>query len=198
VIAYIDGFNLYWGLRDAYQRRYLWLNLEKLTLSMLRRDQQLMVVCYFTVRTRDDPAGGARQADYLEALSSCKQVEVHIWRYQEKNMRCHSCGHTWRSYEEETDVAIAVNLVRDAARGSMDTALVVSGDGDLLPAMKAAKEMKPALALVAAFPPRRHSDQIRRFATADFTINETKLRRAQFPQCVAGSTRTVHRPAHWK
>ncbi len=80
----------------------------------------------------------------------------------------------------------------------MDTALVVSADGDLLPAMKAAREMEPALALVAAFPPRRHSDQIRRFATADFTINETKLRRAPFPPCVAGSTRIVHRPAHWK
>ncbi len=97
VIASIDGFNLYWGLRDAYQRRYLWLDLEKLTLSMLRRDQQLVVVRYFTARTRDDPAGGARQADCLEALSSCKRVEVHIGRYQEKSMRCHSCGHSWRS-----------------------------------------------------------------------------------------------------
>ena len=62
MIAYIDGFNLYWGLRDAYQHRYLWLDLEKLTLSMLRPGQRLMVVRYFTARTRDDPAGGARQS----------------------------------------------------------------------------------------------------------------------------------------
>jgi len=30
VIAYVDGFNLYHGLRAKYQHRYLWLDLERL------------------------------------------------------------------------------------------------------------------------------------------------------------------------
>jgi len=28
VIACVDGFNLYHGLRDKYRRRYLWFDLE--------------------------------------------------------------------------------------------------------------------------------------------------------------------------
>ena len=30
IIAYIDGFNLYHGLRDRYQHRYLWLDVVQL------------------------------------------------------------------------------------------------------------------------------------------------------------------------
>jgi hypothetical protein len=29
VIAYIDGFNLYFGLRDSGYRRYYWLDIEE-------------------------------------------------------------------------------------------------------------------------------------------------------------------------
>lgn len=198
VIVYVDGFNLYFGLKEAYKRRYLWLDLQTLAESLLRPNQELAVVRYFTARVRDDAAGGARQSDYLEALSASDRVEVHIGRFQEKSLRCRGCGHKWVQYEEkETDVAIAASLVRDAARRSMDTALVVSGDSDLLPAMRAAKDMLPTMAVVGAFPPRRRSDKIRQFATATFTINETKLRKAQLPATVTGKNRTVNRPAHW-
>jgi hypothetical protein len=30
VVAYIDGFNLYRGLKDDHQRKYLWLDLQTL------------------------------------------------------------------------------------------------------------------------------------------------------------------------
>jgi hypothetical protein len=33
VIAYIDGFNLYYGLKDKGWRRYYWLNLNSLSTS---------------------------------------------------------------------------------------------------------------------------------------------------------------------
>lgn len=198
-IVYVDGFNLYWGMRDAYGRRYLWLDLQTLGQSLLQRGQRLVVVRYFTARTRRDPSGGARQSRYLEALSSCDRLETHFGRYQEKHMTCRGCGDRWVSYEEkETDVSIAANLVRDAARGSMDTAIVVSADADLLPAMKIAKEMQPTMAVVAAFPPKRRSGEIRSFATATFTINEAKLRAAQFPERVTSPRGIVKRPREWR
>ncbi len=199
VVVYVDGFNLYYGVKQAYGRRYFWLDLQVLAESLLLPGQHLVVVRYFTANSRNDPAGGGRQADYLEALSSCARVEVNIGRYQEQNMRCHGCGHSWVRYEEkETDVAIATSIVRDAARRSLETAIVVSADSDLLPAMRAAKEMQPTMAVVAAFPPKRHSDAIRNFVTTSFVISERKLRRAQFPMTVTGKTRTVHRPATWQ
>jgi len=37
VIAYIDGYNLYYGLREQGWKRYYWLNLQKLAGQFLRQ-----------------------------------------------------------------------------------------------------------------------------------------------------------------
>ncbi len=62
VVAYIDGFNLYFGLKAGHGRKYLWLDLEALAESLLRPGQELREVKYFTARLRDDPEGGRRQS----------------------------------------------------------------------------------------------------------------------------------------
>ena len=63
VIAYIDGFNLYHGLHDRYQRRYLWLDLERLVQRMRPADE-LVAVRYFTAMVRDDPPALDHQHSY--------------------------------------------------------------------------------------------------------------------------------------
>ena len=50
VAAYIDGFNLYYGLRSKGWRRYYWLDLHRLVERLLRPGQQLVAVRYFTTR----------------------------------------------------------------------------------------------------------------------------------------------------
>lgn len=55
VAVYIDGFNLYNGLKDKHGRKYLWLDLESLARRLLRQDQQLALVRYFTAPVRNDP-----------------------------------------------------------------------------------------------------------------------------------------------
>ena len=39
VVAYVDGFNLYFGLKAVYGRRYHWLDLQALVRSLLRPGQ---------------------------------------------------------------------------------------------------------------------------------------------------------------
>ena len=39
VVAYIDGFNLYYGLKTSDMRRFLWLDLPCLAKSLIREDQ---------------------------------------------------------------------------------------------------------------------------------------------------------------
>jgi hypothetical protein len=70
VVAYVDGFNLYFGLKEGYGRRYHRLDLQRLVTDLLRPDQQLRAVQYFTARIRDDPEGGSRQSTYLDALAN--------------------------------------------------------------------------------------------------------------------------------
>jgi hypothetical protein len=117
VVAYVDGFNLYHGLRARYGRRYLWLDLQALVTRLLKPAQRLVAVRYFTASVRNDPLALARQSAYLGALGTFTGVEIVLGRFQEKNQTCRKCGATWRTYEEkETDVSIAVSLLEDGGR----------------------------------------------------------------------------------
>ena len=102
VVAYIDGFNLYFGLKASHGRRYLWLDLQALVESLLLPGQELTEVIYFTARLRDDPDGSRRQSIYLDALAShCRKVRRVEGRFQQKRRTCQNCGARWTSYEEK-------------------------------------------------------------------------------------------------
>jgi uncharacterized LabA/DUF88 family protein len=141
VAAYVDGFNLYFGLKAKHGRKYLWLDLQALAASLLLPGQTLTQVTYFTARVRNDPESRLRQSDYLEALvQHSSLVTVVDGRFQNKDRRCRECRTTWTVYEEkETDVNIAVALVEDAVRDRYDTALLISADSDLCPALRSMK-----------------------------------------------------------
>ncbi len=36
VIAYVDGYNLYYGLKDEKMQRFYWLNIQKLVQQFLK------------------------------------------------------------------------------------------------------------------------------------------------------------------
>ena len=52
VISYIDGFNLYFGLKDKGWKRYYWLDLAALSGALLKPGQTLESTHYFTARLR--------------------------------------------------------------------------------------------------------------------------------------------------
>jgi uncharacterized LabA/DUF88 family protein len=135
VVAYVDGFNLYHGLKAVYGRRYHWLDLQALVRSLLRPGQELLEVQYFTARVRDNPAAESRQALYLEALMSHSiRVRLIEGHFQDKPRECRNCGAHWMAYEEkEADVNIAIAMLTDAVQDAYDTAILVSGDSDLRP-----------------------------------------------------------------
>ncbi|CAN5791830.1 hypothetical protein BH23ACT11_BH23ACT11_16460 [soil metagenome] len=50
VVAYIDGFNLYFGLKDRGWKRFYWLDVALLAENLLKGNQQLEEVRYFSAR----------------------------------------------------------------------------------------------------------------------------------------------------
>lgn len=50
VVGYIDGFNLFFGLRDSGLRRYYWLSPELLIQNLMKPWQTLAGVRYFSAR----------------------------------------------------------------------------------------------------------------------------------------------------
>jgi len=201
VIAYVDGFNLYHGLHEKYHRRYLWLDLEHLVQRLRPRDQ-ILAVRYFTALVKDEPAALARQRAYLGALSvHSNAIEIILGRYQTKTMACRQCGNVWTSYEEkETDVNIAVSLVADAAAAASDIALIISADSDLCPAIRTARSLNPGRGMIAAFPPRRSSFEIRTLIPGAFTIAAADVRNSLLPEIVSDRStgRVYKRPGKWR
>lgn len=200
VRAYVDGFNLYYGLREKHGRKYHWLDLEGLAQRLLKPGQSLDRTTYFTARVRNQPASQQRQTVYLEALAAhSSQLLVVEGRYQEKQKHCRSCGATWTEYEEkETDVSVATALLEDAANDRFDVALVISADSDLCPAVRAVGRLAPEKRIIAAFPPKRRSEDLRREVAAGFTIGDAKLRQSQLPTIVVNTAgRKLARPQYW-
>lgn len=200
LIVYVDGFNLYHGLKDQFGRRMLWLDLVELSRS-LRPRSSLVQVRYFTAPVLDEPPAASRQGRYQHALLAQNPglVDIVQGRYQKKPMKCRKCGALWTHYEEkETDVNIATSLVADAARRLSDSALIVSADSDLTPAVKAARTLSPKLFVAAAFPPKRYSSELKKLMPSSFHISPAKIRQSQLPETVQGAAgRAYSRPAKW-
>lgn len=201
LIVYVDGFNLYHGLKDKFGRRLLWLDLVALAGS-LRPRSQLLTVRYFTAPVLDNPDAASRQGRYQQALiaNSRGQIDIVQGRYQKKTMSCRGCGANWTHYEEkETDVNIATSIVTDAAEGNADTALIISADSDLVPAVRAARTLNSTLYMAAAFPPKRFSAELKRLMPGSLHIGTTKLTQSQLPTTVTDAHGyTYTRPAKWK
>ena len=203
VVAYVDGFNLYFGLRSKGWKKYYWLDLCALATTLLRPGQTLEGVHYFTSRIRANGRNVAdmqRQSDYLDALATLPSLTIHYGHYLQKSRRCHSCGAQWMDYEEKmTDVNIAMQLLADAYDDRFDTALLISADSDLTTPVSVARAKFPGKNIIVALPPNRRSHQLTQAASGSFIINETAYRRSQLPAQVQRADGFVlQRPAHWR
>jgi hypothetical protein len=199
VIAYVDGFNLYYGMKSKSWQRYYWLDLNELVSSLLRPHQSLAGVTYCTARVSGPKDTVWRQGLYIDALLATG-VRVVEGKYQPKDLSCHQCGNTWQSFEEkQTDVNLAVEMMRDAHLDLFETAFLISGDSDLTPAVCAVLQLHPTKAVVVVEPPGRHSDVLVRAASASFPIGRGRLAAAQLPSVVTSLRgHPLRRPWRWR
>ncbi len=101
VIAYIDGFNLYYGLREARLHISRWLDLHGMCESLLKPHQQLQFVRYFIARVRNDPVASKRQSIFIDALMTRGGIEIDFGHFLSTLKTCRSCGAAWKKNEEK-------------------------------------------------------------------------------------------------
>ena len=202
VSVYVDGFNLYYGLKSKGWRRYYWIDMRRLAENLLLPGQVLAAVRYFTARISPRPGSTSqskRHATFLEALETRADLYIHYGHYLAKERRCPECGAEWTTHEEKmTDVNIAVELLGDAQDDAFDTAIIISGDSDLTPPVRATLDRYPEKRVIVASPPARHSAQLTDAATAAFTIGRKKLKDSQLPdEVVKPDGFVLRRPTQW-
>ncbi len=202
VAVYIDGFNLYYGLRSKRWRRYYWLDIRALSVKLLRPGQRLMRVKYFTapVLSRpDDPGQQDRQRRYLGALATLRDVQILYGYFLSKMSICPACGANRETFEEKmTDVNIAVELLGDACDDAFDTAIIISGDSDLSGPISAVRLRHPDKSVIVAFPPNRTSFRMRQSASASFTIGRRMFSGSLLPERVhTAAGYDIEKPPEW-
>lgn len=206
VAVYIDGFNLYFGLRARGWKSFYWLDLISLSnglASLLFPSGHVLVKChYFTARIKASPGSQSkrRQDVWLRAVQSLPGVKCHYGRYLKKKVSCRQCNLERDTFEEKmTDVRIATQLLEDAFDDVFDTAIIISGDSDLLPPIESIKGRFPHKKVVVAFPPARHSDKLRQIADQVIRLKCKHFRNHLLPDTIElPNGRRVYRPGEWK
>jgi len=206
VMVYIDGFNLYYGMLARFGSRqgYKWLDLMEVSKKFLRNGQKLIGVKYFSARV-SSPNKANRQAVYLQALAATG-LDIYYGKFQIKRVKdcsiCHSsfscsCPRAYQTFEEKmTDVNIAVHAVVDAYEDKYDKAVVISGDSDLTPPIRAI--ISKGKKVIAYFPPRRVSNELRNVATTSTHLSATTILNSQLAiGLVNSSGYPLGKPTSW-
>jgi uncharacterized LabA/DUF88 family protein len=188
VIAYIDGFNLYFGMVEAGLGYCKWLNLKLLVENLLKPEQELIEVKYFTSRVSNNPDKQKRQSIYIDALESLG-IKIIYGNYQDGIVKCLRCGHIWKSAKEKmTDVNIATSIIIDAYKNKFDVAMLVSGDTDLVPPIREVHSIFKDKRVLIAFPPKRHNKVLAIAAKGSFVIGRKKLIGSQLDEEIISLT----------
>lgn len=199
VIIYVDGFNLYYGLRDSGWRKYYWLDLHKLGESLCSPNQTLQEVKNFTSKISNPRTKRRRQEKYLSALGTLANLSIHYGRYQSFRQQCSNCGRVYYdTNEKRTDVNIATHMLVDAFQDSFDTAILISADSDLTLPLKEITRLFPSKYVKVAFPPNRSSFDLQNAVTTSFHIFESKFRNSLFTNRIRlPSGYIINKPRSW-
>ncbi len=198
VIAFVDGFNLYHSLHEKPKyRKYKWLNIRKL-IELYVPPKELKDVYYFTALTLWSPNKVARHKLLIKALEQTG-INVIYGEFRKRDRYCPNCKKNYASFEEkQTDVNIAIYLFRLAIEDRFDTALLISGDSDLLPSIKAVKKTFPSKKIGVLIPVGRRAEELK--MTCDFHI---KLREKNLAACLfddpllMSDGTTITKPPSW-
>jgi hypothetical protein len=199
-MAYIDGFSLYFGLKEMGWSRYYWLNVKALCENFAKPPRcRLEGVKYFTSRIKGGPSKAARQDAFIRALKTVPGIEIKWGKYGTKGYKCKKCQYDGELHAEKmTDVYIASEMIIDASHNNYDIAYLISGDKDLVPAIKTIKDIFPARYIVLIPPPMRYCPDLAEVAHVTLNMWEHYLRKSQFPSTI---TRTkgapLVRPQPW-
>jgi len=191
VHCFVDGFNLYHALdwfnggkndeeRRKY-RKYKWISLRELAKCFVGGNEELVGVDFFTTVPTLDIGKQLRHRLFNRA-QECHGVNITHGAFREKWVRCEAVckGSFSIRIEKQTDVNIALKMLDLAYQDSFDKAILISGDTDLIPAIKLIRERWPKKQIVAIIPIGRRENclDVRKACNSEIKMNESHLQRS--------------------
>lgn len=204
VIFYIDGFNLYYGLKESRLRRYYWLNIETLAHTIAKKfmdfNYKIRLIRYFTSKVKKSLNINKynRQKSYLGAIKTLPLTKITYGRYKLKDYECRFCGKKDKKpIEKMTDVNIASFMFWDAYKEYCDIQILIGGDTDLKPITERLKKIQKT-ELYIFFPLHRETDDLKKYCKFSGKIYKNIFKTCQFSNPVINRKgNKIFKPIYW-
>ncbi|MGI9461245.1 MAG: NYN domain-containing protein [Alphaproteobacteria bacterium] len=182
IIAYIDGYNLYHGIKKCGDKKLKWVNLKSLCQSFCKDGKILKGVNYYSAYAGWlGKKNYERHYAYVQAIASTG-VKDFMSNFKKKPVKCKICGEIFSRYEEkETDVKMAIQIVADAYEDKFDCAMLVTGDTDFIPTMKHIKKLGKKIFLLTP-PKTKAMKEMKKISNYWFEIRAERIEHHLLPQ----------------
>ena len=199
VIIYVDGFNFYFGLRSKGWKKYYWLDVVSFFEKFIKPNQELQSVFYCTaVQTNNGKKD--RQDLFFSANKLNPKFRLIFGKFLKKVVAYG--GQKYITYEEkQTDVNIAVQLIRNVVLDKCDISIIVSADSDLVPPIEFIRELNPNHKIFCYFPPKRYSTDLSQRCDASLNLEryEQRFKNSMLPETILlKNGYIIEIPEDWK
>ena len=200
IAYYFDGFNFYHSLQsNVLKPRYKdfkWFDYNKLCNVLTPKSKTISGIYYFSAYREWKTDSYRRHKNYVNALKTTG-VQPVLGKFKKVTRHCVICGATSDKYHEEkqTDVNIALYLLRGALLDEYDTAILCTADSDLIPAIKEVKKYSPLKKIGVLIPIGRKSFDLENEADFTMRIKEKHLKTCQLPNEIASTN--IKKPPEW-
>ncbi|MCD9185990.1 MAG: NYN domain-containing protein [Pyrinomonadaceae bacterium] len=207
----IDGFNLYHSVKSASHDLGLkgigtrWLDIRSLCDSFLHlvgNNAQISDVYYFSALAKHlemrKPDVTVRHRTYIRFLED-SGVKVELHRFKKSLTFCQKCNQTFnRREEKETDVAMSTRLLELLFLDKCDTIVLVTGDTDIVPAVKTVQNIFPKKEIIFMMPYKRHNKELANLVSKHFDISSNNYTKYQFADpYITKKGKSVIKPSTW-
>ncbi len=200
VSFFIDGFNVYHSIKGKPEnQKLLWLDYRLLAEKFVRQGDTLEKIFYFSAYATWKPHSMKRHRALISALIN-KGVNVVLGNFKEKDRHCKLCNQIFKIKEEkESDVNIAIHLFREAHEDNFDSAVLLTNDTDLVPAIKMIRIVFPKKRIGVLFPMGRWSTELKNACHFYKFIERRDLEKCQLPdQITLANGIILNRPPEWR
>ncbi len=209
--VYVDGFNLYYGLRHAISldkkgnKGYKWLDLNALAKAILPHDE-VTVIKYFTADIKPrkhDKQQLSRQLLYQRALKTIPHLEIIKGRFlssvtsmpratdPKKKVK------VIKTEEKGSDVNIASHLLADGFLARYEKAVVISNDSDLVLPVEMVQSLLNIKVGIIIPPTKYPSYHLIQSASFHRDLRIKTIKNSQFARQLDDDQGKFYRPKNW-
>ena len=197
---YIDGFNLYHSFTS---NRHKWLDIKKLAHNIVSSKERIVNICYFSALCTWDADKCARHQNLIDIYNDFG-VDITLGRFKKVDATCNKkisyrfCDHRYQRHsEKQTDVNIAIRMLKDAYEDKIERAYLLSHDTDLIPAVKAIQSL--GVKTMFLFPPETQNAEEFKSIGMFRKLKESDYDNAILPdKIILSDNRTIERPVQWR